>query len=201
MNSKSDTGPDISDKGIRWPEKPWLDIWFKPQETIRAIIINDPGRHVILLAILTGIAQMLDELADGIPGESTTFTTILLLTLVVGPIVGVLSLYFFGAVYKWSGRLFGGFATAQEVRAALAWSSIPIIFRAVFSLPQLLLGDSAVIGLLGPAELVIIFWGLFIMIAALGEVHRLSTWRAIAAFGLPVVALFLLLFGFLLIIP
>ena len=113
--------------------------------------------------------------------------------------LGVLVLFIVGAVLKWSGSLLGGVASRVEVRAAMAWSQVPGIAAGIVLLIAVLLGvpipRSATPGTLpqiDPAfykvmvvEGVLGFWGFIVWLKCIGEVHRFSAWRALAAILIP----------------
>jgi len=112
--------------------------------------------------------------------------------------LGVLSLYIGSVVLKWSGSLLGGVASRVEVRAAMAWSQVPAIAAGIVLLVAVLMGvpvplqrhvplsqiDPAFYKIM-VAEGVLGFWGFIISLKCLGEVHRFSAWRALAATLIP----------------
>ena len=120
--------------------------------------------------------------------------SILLLGILLGPLVGIITLYLGGALFRWTGSRLGGKATAPEVRAAIAWSSVPTIVALLLYIPELaLFGEElftsdmpsitspalavALMGF-GIIEIFVAIWALVIFLKCLGEVHRFSAWRA-----------------------
>jgi len=174
---------------------PFLSIWVKPRETIRKIVETDPTKHVILLAMLAGIGQALDRASSRNAGDTIPLLAILGVCIILGPIGGIISLYLGGALYRWSGSWLGGKASSEEVRAAIAWSSIPTIFiLPLWILELLIFGEEMFTSstpnidanplllaiLLGFAaiELVVGLWALVVFLQSLGEVHGFSGWKA-----------------------
>jgi hypothetical protein len=177
---------------------PLLSIWIKPRETIRKIVDTDPTKHVILLAMLAGIGNALDRSSSRNAADLLPLATILLICILAGPVGGIISLYIGGALFRWTGSWLGGKATSEEVRAAIAWASVPSIFILPIWIPELLifgeelftsstprLEANPLLGilLLGFAafEIVVGIWGLVIFMLTLGEVHGFSAWKALAA--------------------
>jgi hypothetical protein len=177
---------------------PWLSIWISPRRTIRKIVDTDPGKFVIPLAMLAGISQALDRSVARSSGDTLPLTVVLAICLILGPIGGILSLYIGGALFRWSGSWLGGQARTEEVRAAIAWSSVPVIFILPLWIPQILIfGEelfttatprmdaNPVLALLllgfGLFELAVGIWAFIIFLQTLGEVHRFSAWKALAA--------------------
>ncbi|MDY7041747.1 MAG: Yip1 family protein, partial [Chloroflexota bacterium] len=179
------------------PLSPWLTIWVKPRQTIRRIVDSDPQHQVILLAMLGGIFQVLNQSSSRHLGDTLSLPIIFLLCGIAGPIVGIFLLCVEGALLHWIGSRFGGQASPAEVRAACAWSSVPNIWSQILWIPQFaLLGKDLFtseipkiaanpflalifLGFLG-VQLVIAVWAFVVLLICLGEVHRFSIWKALA---------------------
>ncbi|WP_437185937.1 YIP1 family protein [Planctomicrobium sp. SH668] len=112
------------------PDSPFNTMWLQPRATIRQLIETDPTRHVLLLAALSGISEFLNRCASLHIGdiEKITQQSIVLGAGLLGPIAGLLSLYITAFLIRFTGRLFSGVATTAQLRAALAWGSLPNIF-------------------------------------------------------------------------
>ena len=175
---------------------PWLTIWFKPRETIRHIVDTDPDYRVFVLAMLVGIAQALDRASSKNAGDTLPVAVILLLCVVLGPIGGLVSVYIGGALFRWIGGWFGGTATSAEVRAAIVWSSLPVIGAMVLWIPKFVLfgeeiftstmprtesNPGLLLALMGflVIDLIAAIWTFILLLKCLGEVHRFSAWRAL----------------------
>jgi len=176
---------------------PWLSIWIKPRETIRRIVDSDPSYRVLLLTALAGIGQALDRASTRNTGDDLSLPVILVICLVAGPIGSIISLYIGGALLRWIGSWFGGQASSEEVRAAMAWSSVPVILSYVLWIPELVLfgeemftsvtprieaNPALAFLLLGFAviQLILAVWSLVLLLKCLGEVHEFSAWKALA---------------------
>jgi signal peptidase I len=122
-----------STSGVRIPS-PWLSLWLKPSGTIDRIVASDPRRRVLLLASLGGICGIALLLyANGLKPDllDWRFAVAFVLAGIAG---GIANLYIAGFIYKWSGKIVGGKASAREVRAALAWGSVPTMVACVICL-------------------------------------------------------------------
>jgi hypothetical protein len=129
----------------------------------------------------------------------------------LGAALGIVSLYLGGALWRWAGGILGGVASSVEVRAAIAWSSVPGIAGEIILLFAILSGSPVPQATLGAmhvdpgfykfivVEGVLGVWGFVILLKTIGEVHRFSAWRALLAALIPplmafaLIALFLLL--------
>ena len=50
--------------------------------------------------------------------------------------LGILGIYASAAVLGWTGRMMGGMGTDVTIRAALAWSAVPLVWGLLFWIPR-----------------------------------------------------------------
>ncbi len=189
---------------------PYLTIWTAPRATIRQIVDTNPRYRVIFLValgtevavvggLLTGLPKGSHELGTSLPPETAQHVWRLLLAamLVLGPVFAIISLYLSGALMRWAGGVLGGTATSVQVRAAIAWSSIPSIAGAAVNVLGLAIGVISVPmqpqkfeGLRTVAAqfngfsvivAILAIWATVIFLKCLAEVHGFSAWRALGA--------------------
>jgi hypothetical protein len=168
---------------------PFLTIWTKPRATTRAIVDTNPAFRVLPLAILGGVLEALQLESLVFAGDQLTVPITLLIAIVIGPPLGLVLLYAGAWVVQMSCLLLGGQADSREVRAALAWSSVPLLATLPLWIIRLpLLGRvSAHPALIYPLvatfvpELILSVWWMVITAKALGEVQRFSAWRAFSS--------------------
>lgn len=194
-----------------------LEIWLRPRATIRAIVDTNPYRFVWILAAISGIFQWVDNAAKREAGDTLGLTAIVVLALVLGPISGILTLHVAGFLFRATGGMFGGRASGEEVRAALAWSSVPDSFLLLLYIPYIALwgregfmsaelaGEFTgiqwiVLLLIGVVGLPLTIWKAFISVMTMAEVHRFAWWKGLLTYLvgfaivlIPVVGLFLLI--------
>lgn len=182
---------------VPYPRRPWLTIWTRPRETMRAIADSDPSRHVLWLVILTGFFNGLSPAAGGEMGDSLDLGTILLIAVGAAMVGGLMWFYVLSWFAHWVGLWFGGKASAQQLRAAMAWPSLIWIALGVVWIPELLIyGRQLFTSEPVSAALYGVLWANFLLsvVALLGftslviicvsEVQRFSPWRAFASVGL-----------------
>ena len=181
----------------------FFTIWTEPRATIRRIVDTDPTRNVIaLVAIGPAIGALASQWSKAL-GNNANLSVLWPLWVVVSvafqAALGVLFLYIFGAVFRWSGSLIGGVASRVEVRAAVAWSQVPAIAAEIVLLLAVLIGIPIPVPTtpntmpqIDPAfykvmviEGVLGFWGFIVSLKCIGEVHRFSAWRALVAILIP----------------
>jgi Yip1 domain len=194
-SSVSRTSPTV---GIdRSREHPYLTIWTRPRATIRGIVNTDPTYQVIPLTLVSGILQALSLAAStGKFGRFPVWAT-LGTAAVLGPILGLVLLYVGAWLVDVSCRMIGGRANLQNVRAALAWSMVPIVATIPLWVVRIVvLGKRTFVAelpsfdasfwqtvllllALGFAEFFLQVWSLVILLAALAEVEGLSVWKSL----------------------
>ncbi|WP_084004454.1 Yip1 family protein [Terasakiispira papahanaumokuakeensis] len=175
---------------------PWISMWTKPRATIQHIIDTNPEQSVMLLAAIYGFSQALDRASVRDLGNSFDWPYILLIAAVLGPISGIIYLYLGSAIMRWVGGWMGGTASPQAVRAALAWSCIPMIWALILWLPELaLFGQemfttatptldstpslSSVLLALSTIEMLIGIWAVVLLVLSLAQVQGFSAWKAL----------------------
>jgi hypothetical protein len=181
---------------------PFFSIWIEPRATIRRIVDSDPTRNVLALAAIgpaiNSLISQWSAVINGTAHPSVLWPLWVAFSVAIQAALGILFLYIFAAVFRWSGSLLGGTATSVEVRAALAWSQVPaivaeiILLFALFAgvpMPKMLPGR---LPLIDPAfykvmfvEGVLAIWGLITWLKCVAEVHRFSAWRAFVAILIP----------------
>lgn len=178
------------------PLNPWFSMWTRPRETIQQIIDTNPEHSVIFLAAITGFARALDQASVKHLGDSLDWTMIFLLAVIAGVMIGILSLFISSALIRWTGSWLKGKARAQEIRAAIAWSGVPLIWMLLLWLPKLtlfgqeLFTSEAPIISSDPTLIFILFgfvliqitatiWSLVLFFKCLGQVQGFSAWKAV----------------------
>ncbi len=161
------------------PRRLLLAILFLPRRTIRQLVATNPEYLVYSLAILESGVQVVRYGVGGPLGD-LPLPVILLVAVVVAPVSGLLSLFIAGELLRWIGGRFGGQASGEEVRAAVAWSSVPSILGSLVGILGLLVAGQESDAVLGwyPVELLLITWAFVLLVRCIEEVHRFSLWRA-----------------------
>ncbi|MEN9655079.1 MAG: hypothetical protein RL235_1191 [Chlamydiota bacterium] len=177
--------------------KPWLTIWTRPRETIRHIIHHNPNQSLWWLATIYGFSSLLNSFQAAALGSLDGGVGLLLfLAVLFAPLWGYLVFSVWSWVVLWTGRMFKGQGEYAAVRAAYAWSCVPLLINGILWLILISLFGVALfldtaeevhfsdgwlvvlfVTLLGKVAMVI--WSLVIYLNALAEVQRFSMLRAI----------------------
>lgn len=110
---------------------------------------------------------------------------IVVAAIVLGPIVGIVSLYFSACLLKWSGYLFGGRASTETIRTALAWGPLPSVVAIFVSFIVFiglassgLIGRSASVTALNVLFPLLGLWSLIYVALMYARVQAFGFWRA-----------------------
>ena len=195
---------------------------------MRRILDSGPDRwaiQIILLAFVCSSVSDVDtrRLSEALPSLKLPFVlAIVVLSILVGAAGWVLALFLFSWIAAPVGRLMGGVGTAPEVRAALAWGMVPVIWSVLYRIPvavyqsrfpirahtnvrEILVqfmahGGCSLIVVLIACQILIAIWSLFVASSTLGEAHRFSTAQGflnlIIAVALPVLVIGAAVFTF-----
>ena len=98
-------------------ESPFLTIWTRPRATMRAIVDTNPSFRVLPIAMVGGVLQAIQLEASIFAGEWVSISTLLVIAVVFGPLVGVALLYLGAWLVELSCRLLRGEADSREVRS------------------------------------------------------------------------------------
>jgi hypothetical protein len=175
---------------------PWFSIWTQPRNTIQQVVDEDPQRMVLLLIILPTLLQSCTAFIINILRGSSFSLFSLFVMVVIYSIFSIIVLYFNSAVTRWTGTWFGGQASSENIRAAIAWSMVPAIF--MFALMLLGVALFGLISLSGnqtaggatnmPSwgetvflafQVVAVIWSFALYVGMLSQVQGFSTWKAL----------------------
>lgn len=177
-------------------KNPWLSIWCEPRATIRKIVAENPNRSLWTLAFIYGFLSLLNSWQSISVGSMMGMIPVLLITLIVSPFWGYAAFSIWSWVICKVGRVLRGEGSFSHVRAAFAWSCVPLVvnillwFLMIFSfgiafffdpekMVPLTSQQSAFLLLILIGKVVIAIWSLVIYLNALAEVQKFSVLRAI----------------------
>jgi hypothetical protein len=189
---------------------PLFTIWTRPRNTMRQVIEKKQIRTAILLSAIGGLSQLLlflENFGDNVNISSS----ILLLSLPLGALGGIIYVYVFGALLKWSGKLIGGTGNYFEVRSALAWANVPIIASFLIEILNFivfghektpngtpLIQSGSVYFIIFEVLFILLtvvigVWGFIVTLKCIGEAHQFSAAKAFQCTLLPSLFLVVLL--------
>lgn len=172
---------------------PWLTMWTQPRATIQHILDTNPTRHVILLTALSGIARSLDRASSQSSADTIPLPILVIIILCIGPIVAIAGLYAASWLVLWTGSWLGGVAKPLQLRAAMAWASLPAVWGLLLWIPYTFLFgiemfqsetpriDAQPYNLMALAlvEVVLLVWWVVLNCKAVAQAQGFSAWKGL----------------------
>jgi hypothetical protein len=173
---------------------PLCSVWVRPRATIRAVVDRGASGTTVLAGIFGLVVALSIVAQNQNVARSLRFD---LIPLPVGFVCGIAFLYVMGALLRWTGNRLGGSGEGTAVRAAIAYSLVPLILSEALLALYYIMGErpgqtppspefASALELVG-ATLVI--WSLPIFFACLAEVHKFSIWKALGCAGVSLAVL------------
>lgn len=92
-----------------------------------------------MLVAITGINKSLDRASLREMGDKFPLFAIVAGAVFIGPLGARFGMWVYSHLIKWSGRLLGGIASREHIKAAMAWATVPTMLVSVLWIPKLLL--------------------------------------------------------------
>jgi hypothetical protein len=183
--------------GNKLDVNPWIGMWLRPRETIRAVMNYNPKFRFVLLSIFYGLPMAYNMAQNYSLGDRLPLWAIVLGGLLLSGFMGALAITIGAALFTWTGRWIGGKGNFDKVRCALAWSSgVPnTVVVAIWAILIAIFGSQAfsrmfaetvfvgyqagVVFLVFLIESIVWVWGFVMLFKSLGEAHGFSSWKAV----------------------
>ncbi|AUS10060.1 hypothetical protein C1X05_15325 [Laceyella sacchari] len=189
----------------------WVPLIKQPKSTIRRAMDETSTNCLFVLISLFGITLCLEQAMNRDAGNTTSTPAIIILSIVIGPIMGVIA-WFLGSLCTYGmARLFGGVASFRETREASAWATVAYTTKLALFIPMLLIfreenftsitpdiDSSMFLALLFflclTASFVMSIYYFVVYPKIIGEIHEIGSWKGFASIVLiPVVLISLLI--------
>lgn len=195
-----------------------VDVLYRPRETMRRVLDSGADRWTIPLVVLAFLSTTVEELdIRRVPEVLPDLTPVALgalvvLILVLEALLWIGATYVVAFVVTFIGRRFEGVGEAADVRAALAWSLVPLIWSVIVRAPLALYqwryvpksaeglgellsfvskGGCFLVLLSGAIQLLLFLWVVYLASALVGEALHVPTLTGFGTlaitFALPVV--------------
>ena len=180
---------------------PFTAIWLKTRKTVRYVIEEKSMGFVILLMILSGISSGLVGAFDSEMNQMIPVWGIILGSVIAGPFFILIIYAVMAGIYLITGKLFKGTGTYSELFKATGTAAIPQIWLlpvyliwivaapgTYFADPMGTTGDGGglIITIAGSVIITVVtIWSIFINAKAIGEAHRISSWKGFFTIMIP----------------
>jgi hypothetical protein len=135
----ADIGGPMSEIDIgqgRAERNPLATTWTHPRRAFRDMLATRPTHLVLPLAAAWGMYRSLALQITRGAGDYMAIPMMLLMSAILGTMAGIALVGIFGWIWAWTGRLLGGQATPQALRAAIAWGQAPVLFLLALTVVQ-----------------------------------------------------------------
>lgn len=200
-------------------KKYWMPIFRHPKQNIRLAMDETSAKVLFILISLYGMNAFLDQAMGRSLGDTIPFAAILVLSILLGPMLGAISWFLSSAVVYGTARLFGGTASFRETRQAWVWATVPYLTKLfVITIPMILIFGEENFTILTPnmdssifllllfflfivADMILSIYYLVVYSKIIGEVHNIGTWKGFASIVLiPIVFVILLVIVLILLV-
>lgn len=183
---------------------PWVHIWTEPRKTMRSILNNNPNRAIIILAIVAGALSAFSLLLMHWPSfkEIGQHPAILIITLIIGAVLGLVLLHFMGWLLTLTGSWLGGKGSYTDVKSAVGWGNYPNIIGQLLGILRIFsLSNFWLQLILGIITFAYGIWTFIISLKLIGEAHQFSAWKSLLALVIAFVLLFVAIMIVALLVP
>ncbi len=187
---------------------PWIGMWVRPRETIRAILSYNKSYLLLLLYWIYGFPLLLQLSQNLSLGDQYSAGGILAVAAIGAMLIGFIGINLGSLLFYWTGRWIGGAGSFHDVRAAVAWSSIPNVVAGLIWVIQALMFGSKIFSLsffsmpmfgmqlsvtyiCSVVSIIVMVWGIVILLKAIGEAQKFSAWKALLNVFLPFIVIFI----------
>lgn len=188
---------------------PFLTVWMHPKQTARDMIDNKPLGFIFLLIAIGSFAAFGGGYVNSELDESMSVSILVLLSLFLGPLVGILMMFIYSGILLLFGRMLQGTGSFWDVFKAGSLTYIPSIVTGLLYYIWMIFSPDSYFSVYETSAFSVIVpllsfvfsvWGVVINIAALAEAHRFSNWRAFFTLLIPFIILMIVIFAIIAII-
>lgn len=193
---------------------PFFSVWLNTRNTVRYVIEEKSMVYVFLLILLTGVTSTFVSMYQGTDDIGVPIGILIVGSAIISPIAVAIGIAIMSGIYLLVGKLFKGTGTYIELFKAVATSMIPQIWLLPLFIILMIVSPDLFFAGSEPASngaiffmaifavilAVVTVWGIVIQSKAIGEAHRMSSWKGFFTLLIPSVIIGLVVFVFIFII-
>jgi len=133
----------MPDKAVASPANPWRAMWFRPRAAIDAVLSQNRATASLIIVVVVAVFGALAGLNNFFHFVESSFdptalsivaSIVLLVAVLAVAVLAVVGYYLNGWILNAVARLIGGRGSVAGTRAALAWSSVPLLISSAITL-------------------------------------------------------------------
>lgn len=188
--------PEFTDKEI------FTKIWTSPRLVFKYLNDNNYDKFVYVLLILAGITKTFERASTKSMGDNLPLIAVLAICIVLGGLLGWISIYIYAALMSWTGKWLKGQGNTNSLVRMISYASIPSILGLILLIPQVAVFGNEIFqsdfnmyerGMLSlivfyftiAIEIILAIWTIAIFIIGTSEVQKLSIGKSILNIILP----------------
>lgn len=188
---------ELSDKEI------FTKIWTNPRMVFKYLNDYQYNKFVILLLVLGGIARGLDRAVFKNMGDNISLIGVLIISILVGGLLGWIAYYIFGWVLSWTGKWLKGEGDSSSLVRIMVHAMIPSLVGVLLFIPQIAMFGNGVFqsdfnifscGIVSVIiyftttllELILGIWSFVLLVIGVSEVQKFSIGKAVLNLLLPI---------------
>lgn len=171
-------------------------IWTSPRAVFAYLENKKYNKYVPVLLVLIGVVRAIDKAVEKDLGDKLPLIAVLAVCVFAGGLLGWITVYLYGALIAWTGKLLKGVADTSSVVRVMAYGMVPAVCSLFVIVPQIAIfgndmfrdnGSAFVDGFLasllfyGGAAIDVLLgvWSTLIIVIGISEVQKLSISKAI----------------------
>jgi len=210
---------ETGDPHQRDRRSPWLELWVHPRQVTRWFLHStEPLKNALPLALLAAIFSAFNTASSRNWGDDSSVIGMIFRILITGLISGLAGYYIGAPLLRWVGSWFGGEGTTNDMKVVIGQiASRASILLGLLLIPELLIAGkelftsatpqlaaepirAAALSFLLILEGALGIWLFIVSLQSIGEAHGFSAWKALAVELILIVAAFVVIFIFAMIV-
>ncbi|MDQ3190226.1 MAG: YIP1 family protein [Bacteroidota bacterium] len=181
---------ELSDREI------FTKIWTSPRLVFKYLNDKNYDKFVFTLLILVGIAKTFDRASAKNMGDNMPLIAVLSICIIIGGLLGWISIYICAAVMSWTGKWLNGQGNTNSLVRMISYASIPSSLALIVLIPQIALFGNGmfqsdfniheeemlsiiVFYFTFAIELILVIWTMVIFFIGTSEVQKFSIGKSI----------------------
>lgn len=191
---------NLSDKDI------FTKIWTSPRNVFKYVNDKKYSKYELILLVFAGISRTFDQAMSKNWGDDLPLWGIILIAVIIGGLIGWVSLWMYSALISWTGKWLKGEGKTDSILRIISYAMIPSIVALVLLIPQIGIygnelfkanGDFASAGhgaaifvvCTGILAFLLSIWSFVLCIIGVSEVQNFSIGKSILNVLLPILVL------------
>jgi hypothetical protein len=181
-------------------------IWTKPRQIFSYIQNQNYNKYLYLLLAFMGISRAFSRASMKSMGDDQSLLSIIMLSIILGGLLGWISYYIYAALLSWTGKWLNGKSNTSDLLRVLTYASIPAVIGLLMLIPQISIygieifkdnGDISSAGMFPniitygamAIEIGLAIWTIVLIVIGISEIQQISISKALLNLILPILVI------------